>query len=88
MSAASHHRLIRIRRAMSRAVRRTPIRLAIWALLALVATWPMLRQPSMNVFRDAQVLIGYEDAARKSVVEFGEALPALRRRVLRRPRRR
>lgn len=75
MPSASHHRLIliRVRNAIVRALRRTPIRLAIFALIALVATWPMLRAPSMNVFRDAQVLIGYEDAARKSVVEFAQA---------------
>lgn len=73
MSSASHHGLIRIRSAIARALRRTPVRLAIWATIALIATWPMLRQPSMNVFRDAQVLVAYEDAARKSVVEYGEA---------------
>jgi hypothetical protein len=65
--------LIRWRGVIARALRGTPLRLAIWAILAVVATWPMLRSPSMNVFRDAQVLIGYEDAARKSVVEYREA---------------
>jgi hypothetical protein len=73
MSAAPDHRLIRLRGAVARALALTPVRLALWSVLALVATWPMLQHaPDMNLFRDAQVLIGYEDAARKSVVEHGQ----------------
>lgn len=74
MQAEAHHRLRRALRALGHIARRTPWRLAVFAALALVATWPMLRAaPQMNTFRDAQVLVAYEDAARKAVVEHGQA---------------
>lgn len=70
MSSPAHHRLIR---ALERGARRAPVRLLAWAVLALVATWPLLRAGAqLDAFRDAQVLVHYEEAARRSVVGFGE----------------
>lgn len=70
MSSPAHHRLIR---ALDRGARRAPVRLLVWAVLALVATWPLLRAAAeLDAFRDAQVLVHYEEAARQSVAGFGE----------------
>jgi len=53
------------------AVRRLGFRLAVFAALSLVITWPLLSSaPAMNFFRDAQVLMSYEDAAVRSVVQY------------------
>jgi hypothetical protein len=49
-------------------------RLGVFALLALVATWPLLGTPEgINTFRDAHVLSHYESVARSSVVRWGQA---------------
>ncbi len=53
---------------------RPALRFACFALLALAALWPYLSQAgALNDFRDAHVLRHYEDAARRSVVAFGQA---------------
>ena len=71
MSTPAHHRLIR---ALERGARRTPVRLLAWAVLALAATYPLLRAAaSLDSFRDASVLVHYEEAARDSVVHFHQA---------------
>lgn len=45
----------------------------IFTALAAVATWPWLKTAgAFNLFRDAQVLWLYEDAARRSVLDFGQ----------------
>ncbi len=52
----------------------TPLRLAFFALVAIVATWPLLSTAgALNEFRDAHVLAHYESVARASVLGFGEA---------------
>lgn len=58
---------------VERLFRRAPVRLAFFALLALAACWVGLRHAGqMNMYRDGQVLLSYEESARKSVVEFGQ----------------
>jgi hypothetical protein len=53
------------------AVRRLGFRLAVFAALSIIITWPLLSTaPAMNFFRDAQVLMSYEDAAVRSVMHF------------------
>lgn len=48
-------------------------RWAVFSVLAVVAAWPYLRTAgSFNDFRDANVLWLYEDAARRSVLDFGQ----------------
>jgi hypothetical protein len=54
--------------------RHTPLRLALFATLALSAAWPLLSTAAMlNEFRDAQVLAHYETAARDSVLHWHQA---------------
>ncbi len=54
--------------------RHTPLRLALFATLALSAAWPLLSTAAMlNEFRDAQVLGHYETAARDSVLHWHQA---------------
>jgi hypothetical protein len=50
---------------------RTPLRLAAFTVLALLASWPLLSTAaSLNAFRDANVLGHYESAAARSVLLF------------------
>jgi hypothetical protein len=50
---------------------RAPLRLGVFALLALAATWPLLSTAtSLNAFRDAHVLGHYESAAREALLRF------------------
>lgn len=50
-----------------------PFRLAIFCVLALVLTWPLLGTAgAMNLFRDAQVLDAYEHHAVLAVRRFGQ----------------
>jgi hypothetical protein len=52
---------------------RSPLRLALYALLALVLVWPLLGDAArFNEFRDSQILMLYERAAVDSVKRFGE----------------
>lgn len=54
--------------------RSTPRRLALFALLALAAAWPLLSTAVMlNDFRDAQVLGHYESAARDAILRWHQA---------------
>lgn len=54
--------------------RDTPLRLAIFAALALAAAWPLLSSAAMlNEFRDAHVLGHYETAARESILRWHQA---------------
>jgi hypothetical protein len=49
----------------------TPMRLALFSLLAVVARWPSLKSAAgLNDFRDAHYLYQYEDAARRAVLQF------------------
>ena len=57
----------------TRLARSTPVRLALFAILALILVWTSLgAAASVNEFRDAQVLLSYEQAAVDSVRRFGE----------------
>ena len=57
----------------SRLARSTPVRLAFFAVLALVLVWTSLGNAArINEFRDAQVLLTYERAAVDTVRRFGE----------------
>jgi hypothetical protein len=52
----------------------TPLRLALFGVLALVAAWPLLSTASaLNEFRDAHVLGHYESAAREAVLRWHQA---------------
>jgi hypothetical protein len=54
--------------------RHTPLRLALFATLALSAAWPLLSTAAMlNEFRDAHVLAHYETVARDSVLHWHQA---------------
>jgi len=54
--------------------RDTPLRLALFAALALAASWPLLSSAALfNEFRDAHVLGHYESAARDSVLRWHQA---------------
>jgi hypothetical protein len=54
--------------------RHTPLRLALFATLALAAAWPLLSTAAMlNEFRDAHVLAHYETAARDAVLHWHQA---------------
>ncbi len=58
---------------ISRLARSTPIRLAIFALLATALVWSSLKDAArFNEFRDAQVLDLYERSAVDTVRRFGE----------------
>jgi hypothetical protein len=60
-------------RAVARRLDETPVRLALFALLALVAAWPLLETGDrLNWFRDAQVLLSYEHHAAETVRRFGQ----------------
>lgn len=66
-------RLLHVQRRLSWLAARPAARFAWFAALALVATWPYLRTAGvLNEFRDAQVLWSYEDAARRTVVDYGQ----------------
>ncbi|WP_224372672.1 hypothetical protein [Hyalangium versicolor] len=53
--------------------RRESVRFAVFALLALAAMLPYLRTAgALNDFRDAHVLWQYEEAARKTLLEYGQ----------------
>lgn len=50
---------------------RLPWRLAVFAVLSLCASWPLLSTaPALNEFRDAHVLAHYETAARESLLRW------------------
>ena len=50
---------------------RTSARLAVFAIIALVATWPLLASAHLlNDFRDSQYFTLFEDAARISVAKY------------------
>lgn len=70
--SSARNLLTRVARAhqwLSRECACLPVRLAAFALLTLVLTWPLLRTASeFNTFRDAQVLVPYEQHAVWSVV--------------------
>ena len=52
----------------------TPLRLALFAALALAASWQLLSTaPLLNEFRDAHVLGHYESAAREAVLRWHQA---------------
>jgi hypothetical protein len=54
--------------------RETPLRLALFAALALAAAWPLLSSAALlNEFRDAHVLGHYESAARDSLLRWHQA---------------
>src|SRR4051812_17265322 len=56
---------------MGRLAERTAVRMAIFAVLALVVVWPMLGQAaSLNEFRDAQVLALHEQAAVAAIRDY------------------
>lgn len=58
---------------ISRLARSTPVRLAIFALLATVLVWSSLKDAArFNEFRDAQVLDLYERSAVDTIRRFGE----------------
>jgi hypothetical protein len=58
-------------RHLLRAVGRPGPRLALFALLALAATWPLLATaPLLNEFRDAQVLSHYEQTAVDTILRY------------------
>jgi hypothetical protein len=76
MSPARH--LLRLARGAYRTARdvagSTPLRLTLFAALALAAAWPLLSTaPLLNEFRDAHVLGHYESAARDSVLRWHQA---------------
>lgn len=49
------------------------VRLAAYAVIALVAAWPMLGDAaSLNNYRDSHPLVQYEESARRTVLEFGQ----------------
>lgn len=59
--------------ALRRVCARPSIRFGWFALLALLATWPLLSTAGgLNDFRDAHVLLQYEESARRTVTEFGQ----------------
>jgi hypothetical protein len=59
--------------ALSHALASTPVRVGVFGALALLLTWPALGTAgSMNFFRDAQVLMPYEDHAVDTVRLFAQ----------------
>jgi hypothetical protein len=53
------------------AAARLPWRLAVFAAVAVCASWPLLSTaPALNQFRDAHVLAHYETAAREAVLRW------------------
>jgi hypothetical protein len=74
-TAATLRLLRRLLRGSYRAARAvaasTPQRLGVFAILALVAAWPLLSTAAQfNEFRDAHVLAHYESAARESLLRW------------------
>lgn len=66
-------RIAGLTRALGHAARSSRVRLFFFGCLALATSWVSLRHAGqMNLYRDAQVLTAYEDAARKTVVDFGQ----------------
>lgn len=66
-------RLARARHRLERVGNVTAVRVLLFALLALAACWVGLRHAGqMNLYRDAQVLTAYEDAARRTLLRYGE----------------
>ncbi|MBX5481945.1 MAG: hypothetical protein IRZ16_08935, partial [Myxococcaceae bacterium] len=58
---------------LRRWARATPVRLGAYAVVTLAATWIALGQAGgMNDFRDAHLLVPYEEVARQTVVEYGQ----------------
>lgn len=67
------HRLAAGLGAFTRACACWPLRLGGFGLLALLLAWPALGTAgAMNMFRDAQVLMPYEDHAVDTVLRFGQ----------------
>jgi len=61
-------------RALARGLAETPVRLAVFALLALCTAWPLLATgDQLNLFRDAHIHFVYERAAVTAVRSFGQA---------------
>ncbi len=59
---------------LGRAAAKAPVRLAYFALLTLVTTWPLLSSAgSLNTYRDSHPLVQYEESARQTLLQFGEA---------------
>ena len=57
---------------LSLALTRSPCRLALFAVYALIVTWPLLGQAGwLNLFRDAALLGTYERDAAEAVRRFG-----------------
>ncbi len=58
---------------VARLLAKTPVRLVFYAALALAATWPLLATSgSLNTYRDSHPLVHYEEAARHTVIDFGQ----------------
>ena len=54
-------------------VAKTPVRLAAYAVIALVTAWPMLGDAAnLNNYRDSHPLVQYEESARRTVLEYGQ----------------
>ncbi len=59
---------------LGRAAAKTSVRLAYFAMLTLVTTWPLLSSAgSLNTYRDSHPLVQYEESARQTLLRFGEA---------------
>jgi hypothetical protein len=66
--------LLKVVRAARVGPPRLPIRLAVFAVLALWATYPLLATaPALNEFRDAHVLGHYETVARDAILRWHQA---------------
>jgi hypothetical protein len=58
---------------LARGAARSAVRLAVFAIVALWATWPLLSSAgSLNGYRDSHPLVQYEESARRTIVEFGQ----------------
>jgi hypothetical protein len=65
--------MYRLTRVAARALAETPVRLAVFALLALATAWPLLATgDQLNLFRDAHIHFVYERAAVTAVKGFGQ----------------
>ncbi|WP_267146670.1 hypothetical protein [Pyxidicoccus xibeiensis] len=63
----------RLLRAAHRAASLTSVRLALFAVLALVACWrPLTVAGGLNDFRDAHLLNAYEDAGSRTLTRYGQ----------------
>jgi len=66
-------KLVVVLDAISRGCASAPLRLGIFGMVALTLAWPALGTAgAMNFFRDAQVLMPYEDHAVDAVLHFGQ----------------